>query len=69
MRGIGVSRYAEMPPKIIGANRDGFRLVLPSCYRVPLANEREIAIVAQADQPAEQTSRAPLPRNLAVSPP
>lgn len=56
MRGTGASRYAAMLPEIMWANREGFRLVLPSCFRVPLAEERAIAIVAQADRPAEQSS-------------
>jgi hypothetical protein len=60
MRGTGVSHYAAVLPEIMWANRDGFRLVLPSCFRVPLAEERDIAIVAQADRPAEQSNREPL---------
>ena len=63
MHGNGVSRFAEMLPKIIGANRDGCRLVLPSCYRVPLADEREIAIVAKGDRPAEQAKEPLVPRS------
>jgi hypothetical protein len=66
MRGTGVSRYAEMLPKIMGANRDGFRLVLPSCYKVPLGEERAIAIATYADRPMEQTGRErPASRGLA----
>lgn len=49
MRGTGASHYAAVLPEIMWANRDGFRLVLPSCFRVPLAKELAIAIVPQAD--------------------
>jgi hypothetical protein len=45
MRGVGASRYATLLSEIMWANRDGFRLVLPSCYRVPLAEERAITTV------------------------
>ena len=57
MRGTGVTRFSEMLPKIIGANRDGFRLVLPSCYQVPLGEERAIAIATYADRPVDPPSR------------
>jgi len=43
MRGTGVSQYGAVRPEIMWANREGFRLVIPSCYRVPLADERVIA--------------------------
>jgi hypothetical protein len=62
MRGTGASRYVAMLSEVRCANREGFRLVLPSCFRVPLAEERAIAIVAQADRPAPQSNgeqRAP----------
>ena len=52
MRGVGVSRYQALLPEIMWANRDGCRLVLPSCFRVPLNEERAIPLVAQADRPA-----------------
>jgi hypothetical protein len=57
MRGQGLSQYADIVPKIIGANKDGFRLVLPSCFRVALAEEREISITATADAPVEQKGK------------
>ena len=62
MRGTGASRYAAVLPEIMWANREGFRLVLPSCFRVPLAEERVIDIVAQVDRPATRPSgeRRPL---------
>ena len=53
MRGNGVSLYADVLPKITGANKDGYRLALPSCFRIPLADERVIPIVAPADTPPE----------------
>ena len=56
MRGNGISLYADVLPKITGANRDGFRLVLPSCFRVPLADERVIGIIARADDAPDQAS-------------
>jgi len=49
MRGTGASHYAAVLPKIMWANNSGFRLVLPSCFRVPLGEERAMPIVAQAD--------------------
>ena len=52
MRGNGVSLYADVLPKIIGANKAGYRLVLPSCFRVPLSDERSVPIIAHADKPA-----------------
>jgi hypothetical protein len=57
MRGVGVSRYQALLPEILWANRDGCRLVLPSCFRVPLNEERPIPLVAQADRPAAQPER------------
>jgi hypothetical protein len=57
MRGNGMSLYASVLPRITGANLDGFRLVIPSCYCVPLSDEREVAIVAHADRPANQPDR------------
>ena len=59
MRGNGVSHYAEVVPKITGANKDGYRLVLPSCFRVPLAAERVVAIVPQADRQADTPAEPP----------
>lgn len=56
MRGTGASHYTALLPKVMWANRSGFRLVLPSCFRVPLGEERAIPIVAQADRPAARTS-------------
>jgi hypothetical protein len=56
MRGTGASHYAAVLPKIMWANRSGFRLVLPSCFRVPLAAERAVPIVAQADRPVARIS-------------
>ena len=56
MRGNGVSLYADVLPKITGANKAGYRLVLPSCFRVPLDDERAIPIVAHADVPVEKQS-------------
>jgi hypothetical protein len=53
MRGNGISLYAEVLPKITGANIDGFRLVIPSCYRIPLSEERAIAVVGKADAPVD----------------
>jgi hypothetical protein len=58
MRGNGMSLYADVLPKITGANNAGYRLVLPSCFIVPLADERVVAIVAQADTPVEQPPAA-----------
>jgi hypothetical protein len=54
MRGLGVARYETLLPKIIGANRDGFRLVLPSCFQVPLKEERAIELFALADRVVSQ---------------
>ena len=52
MRGNGMSLYADVLPKITGANKAGYRLVLPSCFRVPLSDERAVPIVvAHADRP------------------
>jgi hypothetical protein len=56
MRGTGASRYVAMLSEVRWANREGFRLMLPSCFRVPLAEERAIPIVAQADRPAAQSN-------------
>ena len=51
MRGNGMSLYVDVLPKITGANKAGYRLVLPSCFRVPLSDERSVPIVAHADKP------------------
>jgi hypothetical protein len=55
MRGNGISLYMDVLPKITGANKDGFRLVLPSCFCVPLADERAVPIVAQKDGPPDRS--------------
>jgi len=54
MRGNGMSLYMEVLPKITGANKDGYRLVLPSCFCVPLTDERAVPIVAHADGPVDR---------------
>ena len=56
MRGNGISLYADVLPKITGANKEGYRLVLPSCFRVPLADERVIGIIAHTDDAQDQAS-------------
>jgi len=56
MRGNGISLYADVLPKITGANKDGYRLVLPSCFCVPLVEERVVPIVAHADGPVDRPS-------------
>lgn len=58
MRGQGVRLYVDMVSKIIGANQDGFRLMLPSCFRVPLSLEREVSLTTHVDGAAEQAARA-----------
>ena len=50
MRGNGITLYMEVLPKITGANKEGCRLVLPSCFRVPFSEERAIEVVANADR-------------------
>jgi hypothetical protein len=64
MRGNGMSLYMDVLPKITGANKDGYRLVLPSCFCVPLSDERAVPIVAHADgapksSPAERATARP----------
>ena len=53
MRGNGVSLYLGIVSKIIGANQDGYRLVIPSCFRVSFANEQTLTVVANADRPVK----------------
>lgn len=67
MRGNGISLYADVLPKITGANKDGFRLVIPSCYRVPLADERTVAIPTHSDRAAIQPA-ALTPERSSASP-
>jgi hypothetical protein len=57
MRGLGVARYQALLPKITEANRDGFRLVLPSCFQVRLNEERAIELFALADRVTGQPER------------
>jgi hypothetical protein len=57
MRGNGISLYADVLPKITGANKDGYRLVLPSCFCVPLADERAVSIVAHTEGPVDRPSQ------------
>src|SRR4029079_11810358 len=52
MRGTGASRYRAVLPEIMWANREGFRLVVPSCFRVSLSDEAVTVFVARADGPA-----------------
>jgi hypothetical protein len=66
MRGNGASRYTAVLPEITWANREGFRLVLPSCFRVPFTEERAIAAVARADLPNSQ-ARGTAPRSWSYS--
>jgi hypothetical protein len=50
-----VNRYAAVLPNVMLANQNGFRLVLPSCFQVPLGDERAIAIAVHADRAPEQS--------------
>ena len=65
MRGTGASRYRGVLPDIMWANREGFRLVVPSCFRVPLAAERVTTTVPRADR-SEQPNREGLAPRPAI---
>jgi hypothetical protein len=54
MRGNGMTMYDSVRPKIIGANKEGYRLVLPSCFCVPFSEERALSVVANADGRSER---------------
>ena len=58
MRGNGVSLYGAVLSKIVSANQDGYRLVIPSCFRVAFSEEQSLTVVANADRVVERDDEA-----------